>query len=105
VRTDRQCVLYLQGRSKVTGSVALGRLTPIAGTEQPLLGDAAARRGIMELLRALGQGDVDPERVARNLLYIVGDGTDDSAELHPVWMLGDGPFLLDAHTGEPGRNG
>ena len=40
-----------------------------------------------------------------NLLYIWCDGNEDSAELRPVWMLGEGPFLLDAHTGQPGRNG
>ena len=105
VRTDRQCVLYLQGRSKVNGLLALGRFTPIAGTEQPLLGEDAARNGIMEVLRAIGQGIVDPERIPRNLLYIWCDGTEDSAELRPVWMLGEGPFLIDAHTGQPGRNG
>ncbi|MCU0867268.1 MAG: hypothetical protein MUC36_26090 [Planctomycetes bacterium] len=105
VRTDRHCVLYLQGRSKVTGSLALGRFTPIAGTEQPVLDDAAARSRIIEVLRAIGQADGDPDRVARNLRYIVSDIKEDSADLRPVWMLGEGPFLLDAHTGQPGRNG
>lgn len=72
---------------------------------QPLLGDAAARDGVIEVLLAIGQGPVDPDRVALTLTYIWCDGTDDSAELRPVCMLGDGPFLLDAHTEAPGRNG
>jgi hypothetical protein len=107
IRTDRATVLYLMGRSSVDGSIALARFTPVEGTERELLTPAAAHLAVARVLSALGQGHQPASRVRRTLqfLYDWRPNSGERDQLRPVWLLDDGPFLIDAHTGEPGRNG
>jgi hypothetical protein len=107
IRTDRTAVLYLRGRSEVDGSIDIARFTPVEGSQRDLLSPAAAQLAVGRVLSALGQGQALPSKVPLTLTFIweSANETGERIRLRPVWMLGDGPFLIDAHTGEPGRNG
>jgi len=104
VPTDRSATLAVVGRG-IDGSMTLSRLRPIPGTERNLLTEHEARNAVARVLRDLGRADQPAESVPLTLQYIYDWRSDDSVDLRPVWMLADGPFVIDAHTGEPGRNG
>lgn len=107
IRTDRTTVLYLSGRSQVDGSIDLARFAPVEGSQRDLLSPAAAQLAVGRVLSALGQGHLLPSGIQRTLTFLWESETEagDRMRLRPVWILGEGPFLIDAHTGEPGRNG
>lgn len=103
--TDRTVVLYLQGRSRVSGSVELARFRAIPGSERRILDEAEVRLLLAQTLRDLGEDDALARDLGMHLEFLYADGDEDSCELRPVWMLGGGPGYIDAHTGEVGRNG
>jgi hypothetical protein len=103
--TDRMAVLYLQGRSKVRGSVELARITAIPGSERTILDEAAARARLAEVLRSLGQDTSTAASCPMRLQFMWDHGDEKTCELRPIWSIGDGPGYLDAVTGAPGRNG
>jgi len=103
--TDRNAVLYLQGRSKVSGSHSLARITVVPGSERTILDEATARARIAEVLQSMGRDAAEAADVPMHLHFLWSGGDEKSSELRPVWLLGDGPGYLDAVTGVPGRNG
>ncbi|MCC7062784.1 MAG: hypothetical protein IT456_08275 [Planctomycetes bacterium] len=103
--TDRFAVLYLQGRSKVHGTVDLARFTVIPGSEARILDEAEAREQFAQVLRSMGQDTAMVRDCSMHLEFLYATGDETSCELRPVWMIGDGPGFLDAVTGQPGRNG
>ena len=107
IRTDRASVLYLTGRSSVDGSISLARFTPVAESQRDLLTPPAAHLAVARVLSALDQDHQPAAKVRRTLQYLYDwrAKSGDRIQLRPVWVLGDGPFFVDAHTGEPGRDG
>lgn len=103
--TDRVTVLYLRGRSMVNGTVGLARFTPKAQSIRPILTEDAARTQLALVLRELGQDTAMAADCPMHLEFVWEEGDETSSVLRPVWMMGDGPGLLDAVTGAPGRNG
>jgi len=104
--TDRFAVLYLQGRTKVHGTVDLARLTVVPGSEARILDETQARERLAEVLRSLGQDTAMANDCPMHLEFLYSHTAEVvDFELRPVWTMGDGPGFLDAVTGQPGRNG
>ncbi|HEX6813634.1 MAG TPA: hypothetical protein VF384_18590 [Planctomycetota bacterium] len=105
VVTDRSALLYLQGRSKVSGTVSLARITSIAGSDRKILDEAAARAQFAAVLRSMGRDTAEAASCPMRLQFIWDDGDEKTCELRPVWGIGEGPGYLDAVTGALGRDG
>lgn len=63
------------------------------------------RRTIAGFLPRLDIDAVHAADIPLHLEYIWQDEDDAVVTLRPVWTLGEGPFFVDARTGQPGRNG
>jgi hypothetical protein len=112
IATDRMAVVYIQGRTRFRGTISLGRLLPVDGSERPLVGKDDVAKTVRELM--VRQGG-DPAAIEAQspgpepyLMYVWSPshnlGTDREI-LAPNWALDrGGSSLVDAHTGRPWRN-
>ncbi|MCB9876838.1 MAG: hypothetical protein H6835_04465 [Planctomycetes bacterium] len=103
--TDRESVIYLDETGINGHYLAVGAFEVAPGTECTAVPEAEVRRTIAGFLPALGFDAALAADIPLHLDYIWQGEEDGVVTLRPVWMLGEGPFLVDARTGTPGRNG
>ena len=103
--TDRASVVYLSPECVKGEYLEVGSFEVILDTMCPAVSERDVRRTISSFLPNLGIDASHAADVKLRMQYVWQSGNDKSAELRPVWLLGQGPFLVDARTGEPGRDG
>lgn len=104
LRTEKAIVVYQDGATVSLGHADLGEFSP-SDDRGALLSPQTIRSKVAEVLQAIGQDPSRAKEVPLQLEYISTYTRTNSWPLRPVWVLGSGPFFVDARTGEPGRNG
>jgi hypothetical protein len=105
LHTDRVSVVYVSAERVAGQYLAVGSFEVVPDTLCPALPESAVRRTIAGFFPSLGIDASHAAEVTLHLRYVWQDGDEQTVELRPVWIVGDGPFLVDARTGVPGRDG
>lgn len=105
LHTDRVSVVYVSAERVAGQYLEVGSFKVVPDTLCPALPESAVRRTIAGFFPSLGIDASHAAEVKLHLQYVWQNGDEQSVELRPVWIVGDGPFLVDARTGVPGRDG